>query len=64
LQIVMGNESPIGLDQDQKNVESARAELDRHAAGEQSPLAHQQTEAAELEGYPGCSRALPIREYR
>jgi hypothetical protein len=37
----LGDERPVGLDQNHQNVEGPRAELNRHPAGEQPALPHQ-----------------------
>jgi hypothetical protein len=60
LQLVFCNERSIGLDEHHQYIERACAEFDRHAAGEQSTLAQQHAEAAELERCVGWAR--PVRD--
>src|SRR6266446_3371261 len=64
LQLVLGDERSVGLDQDHEEVESTRAEFYRHAADEQAPLAQQHSEADELERYVSCGRARAMRDDR
>ena len=45
---------------DQKEIEGARAELDRNPVGEQLPLAQQHAETPEFESRVGGSRARPV----
>jgi hypothetical protein len=43
-----------------REIESARAELDRNTVGEQLPLAQQDAETAEFESRVGGCRARPV----
>jgi hypothetical protein len=58
------DEQAIGLQQDQKEIEGARAEYDRNTVSEQLPLAQQHAETAEFESRVGCCRTRPVRAVR
>ena len=62
LQLVLCNECSIGLDQHDQDIERACAEFDWHAVGEQSPLAQQHAESAELERCVGWARSVRDRK--
>jgi len=62
LQLVLCNECSIGLDQHDQDIERACAQFDRHAAGEQSPLAQQHAVSAELERCVGWTRLVRHRK--
>jgi hypothetical protein len=51
---------PSALQQDQEEIEGARAELDRNTVGEQLPPAQQHTETPEFESRVGCCRPRPV----
>ena len=52
---------PSALQQDQEEIEGARAELDRNTVGEQLPPAQQHAETAEFERRVGGYRARRVR---
>src|SRR3974390_953569 len=58
LQLVLCDERSISLDQHHQDIERACTELDRLAAGEQSPLAQQHAESAELERWARGARPV------
>jgi hypothetical protein len=58
LQFVLCDERSIGLDQHHQDIERTCSEFDRRAAGEQSPLAQQHAESAELERCVGWARSV------
>jgi hypothetical protein len=60
LQFVLCDERSIGLDQHHQDIERTCSEFDRHAAGEQPPLAQQHAESAELKRCVG--RACSVRD--
>src|SRR6516165_1484666 len=53
------DERAVGLQQDQKEVEGARAELDRNTVGEQPPSAQQHAETSEFDCCVGAYRTPP-----
>jgi hypothetical protein len=59
LEFILGDECSIGFDQDDEDVESASAEFNRRAVGEQSPPVQWHPEAPEPECRLSCSRARP-----
>jgi hypothetical protein len=63
-ELVLGDERAVGLQKDQKQIESARAELDRNSAGKQLPLAQKHAKTAEYESRIGCCRARPVSPVR
>jgi hypothetical protein len=48
-ELVFRDQRSVGLQQDQEEIERARSHLYRHAISDQSPLAQQHAETAELE---------------
>jgi hypothetical protein len=65
-ELLFGDERAVGLQQDQQEIEGARAEIDGNALGEQLPAAQQDTETAEFESLAGVCQvrgvsALPNR---
>jgi hypothetical protein len=60
-ELLFGEEQPVGLQESHKEIERARAELDRNTVGEQLPLAQQDTETTKFESRLGCRPARPVR---
>jgi hypothetical protein len=63
-EFILRDERAGGLYEDHEEIEGARTEFDRHAAGEQPALPRQHSEPAELERRIGCSRALLMLHHR
>jgi hypothetical protein len=64
--LLLCNERAVGLQQDQKEVEGARAELDRNTVGEQPPPTQQHAETSEFDCCLGSDRTPPgcVMRYR
>src|SRR6516162_2101624 len=56
------DERAVGLQQDQKEVEGARAELDRNTVGEQPPSTQQHAAATEFQSRLCCCGTRPVRD--
>jgi hypothetical protein len=63
-ELLLGEEQAVSLQEGQKQIEGARAELDWNTVGEQLPLAQQHAETAEFESRVGYGRAGPVRASR
>jgi hypothetical protein len=59
-ELLSWDEQAVGLQEGQKEIESARAELDRNTVGEQLPLAQQDAETAEFESRVGGCGVRPV----
>jgi hypothetical protein len=59
-ELFLCDEQAIGLQQDQKEIEGARAEYDRNTVREQLPPAQQHAETPEFESRVGCCRTRPV----
>ena len=53
-------EQAVGFQQDQKEIEDARADYDRNTVGQQLPPAQQHAETGEFERRVGCCRTRPV----
>src|SRR4029077_11898670 len=53
-------EQAVGFQQDQKEIEGARADYDRNTVGQQLPPAQQHAETGEFERRVGCCRTRPV----
>jgi hypothetical protein len=63
-ELVFFDEQAVRFQEDQKQIKGARAEFDRNAVGEQSPLTEQHAETPEFEIRVGGYRARPVRPAR
>jgi hypothetical protein len=63
-ELLFGKEQAVGLQEGQKEIESARAELDRNTVREQLPLAQQDAETAKFERSVAYCRARPVRAWQ
>jgi hypothetical protein len=63
-ELLLGEEQAVSLQEGQKQIEGAGAELDWNTVGEQLPLAQQHAETAEFESRVGYGRAGPVRASR
>jgi hypothetical protein len=53
-------EQAVGFQQDQKEIEGARADYDRNTVGQQLAPAQQHAETGEFERRVGCCRTRPV----
>src|SRR5215472_14159139 len=60
-EVLLWDKQAVGVQEDHKEIEGARAELDRNTIGEQLPLPQQHAETAEFELRIACWRARSVR---
>jgi len=61
-QLLFCDERAVGLQEDQKEIEGARAELDRNTVSEQLPSTQQHAAAAEFQSRLCCCGTRPVRD--